>query len=114
VENDEYNYTALSYAAYHGRQRIIGYLLAHGAAVNGVVLKSGITYANTPLMMAAIQGHYDVVVELLRAGANPAIREYRGHTAAQFAVKYKHDHIATLLQCAQRTRAIEQMVASCR
>jgi ankyrin repeat protein len=112
VENRPHNYTALSYAAYQNRKRIIRELLARGARVDGDVT-GGIAYANTPLMMAAIQGHYDTAVSLLRAGANPRIRSYRGPTAAEFAAKYKHAHLAQVLQCAQRLQPRESFEGRC-
>jgi len=112
VENRPHNYTALSYAAYQNRKRIIRELLARGARVDGDVT-GGIAYANTPLMMAAIQGHYDTAVSLLRAGANPRIRSYRGPTAADFALKYKHAHLAQVLQCAQRLQPRESFESRC-
>lgn len=101
VENQPHHYTALSYAAYQNRQRIVRFLLERGARVDGDVT-GGMSYVNTPLMMAAIQGHYDTAVSLLRAGANPRIRVHQGHTAAELAAKYKHTHLATVLRCAQQ------------
>ena len=108
VENRPHNYTALSYAAYQNRQRIVRFLLARGARVDGDV-SAGITYVNTPLMMAAIQGHYDTAVSLLRAGADARIRVYKGPTAAELAAKYKHAHLAAVLQCAQHLPSREQL-----
>ncbi|MGE5465683.1 MAG: ankyrin repeat domain-containing protein [Methanocella sp.] len=113
VDNRPHHYTALSYAAYQNRLRIVRFLLARGAKVDGDV-SGGITYVNTPLMMAAIQGHYDTAVSLLRAGANPRIRVHRGHTAAELAAKYKHMDLAQVLQCAQSLRAGETFEARCR
>jgi hypothetical protein len=104
VENRPHHYTALSYAAYQNRQPIIRVLIAKGARVDGEVT-GGIAYVNTPLMMAAIQGHYDAALSLLRAGANPGIRVYKGHTAAELAEKNRHVRLARLLQCAQQQRA---------
>jgi len=112
VENRPHNYTALSYAAYQNRKHIIRELLARGARVDGDVT-GGIAYANTPLMMAAIQGHYDTAVSLLRAGANARIRTYRGQTAAELAAKYKHTHLAQVLQCAQRLSPRESFENRC-
>jgi len=112
VENDAYNYTALSYAAYQNRRGIMAYLLKRGARVDGTV-RSGVTYVNTPLMMTAIQGHYDAAISLLRAGADARIREYRGRTAAQFATKYNHQRLADVLLCAQGLSLAAKFEASC-
>lgn len=112
VENRPHHYTALSYAAYQNRKRIVRYLLARGAMVDGDVA-GGMTYVNTPLMMAAIQGHYDTAVSLLRAGANPRIRVVRGLTAAELAAKYKHTHLAQVLRCAQSLPSRDSLEARC-
>ena len=82
----------------HGRVS----LLARGARVNGPAEEDGGTYVNTPLMMAAIQGHMSIALQLLRAGADPTIRVHGGHTAAELAAKYRHAELAQLLRCAER------------
>jgi ankyrin repeat protein len=101
LENLPHHYTPLSYAAYQGKQRVVRFLLERGAKVNGDARNGG-TYINTALMMAAIQGHEDVARMLLRAGADADVRVVGGHTAAEFAAKYKHARLAQLLTCAQR------------
>ena len=101
LENLPHHYTPLSYAAYQGKQRIVQFLIERGAKVNGDS-RGGITYINTPLMMAAIQGHETVARALLHAGADADVRVVGGHTAAEFAAKYNHNHLAQLLMCAQR------------
>ena len=103
VDNHPHYYTPLSYAAYRNRQRIMRFLLARGASVDGYVA-GGRTYVNTPLMMAAMQGHYDAAVSLLRAGADPTVRVHQGHTAAELAAKYNHRELALLLQCVQQQK----------
>ena len=104
LENLPHHYTALSYAAYQGKQRVVRYLLERGAKVNGDA-RNGITYINPALMMAAIQGHETVVRLLLQAGADADVRVVGGHTAAEFAAKYNHGRLAQLLLCAQRETA---------
>ena len=104
VENIPYQYTPLAYAAYHGNERIVRYLIEHGARVNADVQRGGV-YTNTPLMMAAMQGHERIVRVLLRAGADADVRVYGGLTAAEFAAKYNHRALAQLLQCAERRYA---------
>ena len=101
IDNHPHHYTALCYAAYHGHDTAVSLLLARGARVDGPAENGG-TYVNTPLMMAAIQGHMSTALQLLRAGADPAIRVHGGHTAAEFAAKYRHAELARLLRCAER------------
>lgn len=100
LENDAYNYTALAYAAFNDRRRAMAYLIEHGARIDADAA-NGLTYINTPLMMASIQGHREAVRALLRAGADPFVRVHGGNTAREFAVKYRHTHIEPLLACAE-------------
>jgi serine/threonine-protein phosphatase 6 regulatory ankyrin repeat subunit B len=101
LDNHAHHYTPLCYAAYHGHDTAVSLLLARGARVNGPAEDGG-TYVNTPLMMAAIQGHMSTALQLLRAGADPTIRVHGGHTAAELAAKYRHVELAHLLRCAER------------
>lgn len=100
LENVPNNYTPLAYAAYNNRQRALRYLIERGARLDADA-NGGAVYVNTPLMMAAMQGHRDVVRLLLLAGADPLIRVRNGHTAREFAVKYNHSHVEPLLACAE-------------
>lgn len=112
IENYPYHYTPLSYAAYQGNDETVRFLIQHGARVDADA-ENGATYINTPLMMAAIQGHYGTALELLRAGASAAIRVHGGHTAAEFAEKYRHAELARLLHCAERATAAETLTQQC-
>lgn len=112
IENYPYHYTPLSYAAYQGNDETVRFLIQHGARVNADA-ENGETYINTPLMMAAIQGHYGTALQLLRAGASAAIRVHGGHTAAEFAEKYRHAELARLLHCAERATPAEAFSQQC-
>jgi ankyrin repeat protein len=112
IENDPYHYTPLSYAAYQGHEAAVRFLIERGARVDADA-EAGTTYINTPLMMAAIQGHYGTALQLLRAGANAAIRVRGGHTAAEFAEKYRHAALARLLHCAESVAPGEAFQQKC-
>jgi ankyrin repeat protein len=112
IENDPYHYTPLSYAAYQGHDTCVRFLIQRGARVDADA-KNGGTYINTPLMMAAIQGHHRTAFELLRAGANATIRVRGGHTAAEFAEKYRHAALARVLRCAESMAPGETFPQKC-
>ena len=51
----------------------------------------------TPLMAAAAGGHETVVELLLKRGADPALRDQQGHSAAAHARAAGHTHLAERL-----------------
>jgi hypothetical protein len=112
LENDPHHYTALSYAAYQGNDRIVRYLIERGARVDADA-EGGMIYINTPLMMAAIQGHMDTAMWLLRSGADARVRIYRGNTAAELAQKYNHGSLIRTLRCAERLEPGEKFAQKC-
>lgn len=100
LDNAPHHYTPLAYAAYQGNERLVRFLLERGARVDADA-SEGLTYVNTPLMMAAMQGYRDVALHLLRAGADPRVRIQWGHTAAELAAKYNHTSLSRTLRCAE-------------
>jgi len=112
LENDPDQYTALAYAAHQGHNRIVRYLIERGAHVDADA-QDGYTYVNTPLMMAAIQGHADTAMWLLRAGADAKVRVHMGHTAAELALKYNHRNMVGVLKCAELLAPGEKFVQKC-
>lgn len=57
---------------------------------------------STPLMLAAMYGHRDLVPMLLEEGADPSLRNEQGLTAVDFARRADRDDLAELI--AQRLR----------
>lgn len=112
LENAPHHYTPLAYAAYQGHDRIVRYLLERGAQVDGGA-EDGITYVNTPLMMAAMQGRLDTALWLLRAGANASIRIVQGNTAAELAHKNNHENMIGALRCAESLAPGERFAQRC-
>lgn len=53
---------------------------------------------NTPLMLAAFQGHGDAVDQLLEAGADPTVTNEQGKTAIDFAIEAGHFVVAARLE----------------
>lgn len=101
TESSEPNaYSPLAYAAYAGRDGAVHYLLDKGAKVNASA-QGGLSYVNTPLMMAAMQGHRNTATLLLRAGADANVRVHEGMTALELAQKNKQTQLEKLLRCAQ-------------
>ena len=112
LENEPNNYTPLAYAAHQGHNRIVRYLIARGARVDADA-RDGTIYVNTPLMMAAIQGHMDTALWLLRAGADARVRIHMGHTASELALKYKHSNLVGALRCAESLAPGEAFAQRC-
>lgn len=112
VDNVPHHYTPLAYAAYQGHDRIVRYLIERGARVNGDA-QDGVTYVNTPLMMAAIQGNLDTALLLLRAGADARVRVHQGNTAAEFAQRYNHVNLVGVLRCAETLQPGDRFAQRC-
>ena len=79
-----------------GNLDIVKQLLAAGGKVNPREGLGGI--GHTPLHWAAERGYLEIAVELLKAGANPRLKEkYRGNTPLDLATKNNHKAVADLL-----------------
>jgi ankyrin repeat protein len=105
-------YQALSYAAFKSRKTIGKFLMDEGAWVDGLLV-DGISPANTPLMMAVIQGHKEFALMLLRAGANAGIINRKGNTALILAKKYNQTHITPYINCALNLKPGEDFQKTC-
>jgi ankyrin repeat protein len=88
-------WTALHYAAAAGDDAIARQLLERGAAIDAPSPPASGKF--TPLMMAAREGHDRTVHLLVRAGADPALRNSEGLTAQQIAARAGHQFIADAL-----------------
>jgi ankyrin repeat protein len=69
-------------------------LLAKGAPVNEKDEHLG----RTPLIMASMTGHTEIVKMLLERGADPNGTDMEGWTAIRYAHAYGHDEIVELLR----------------
>ena len=81
--------TALSIAAYMGKQNYVTRLVAAGADVN--------SYGWSPLIYAAFNGHTDIVNFLLKQGAEIDALSPNGSTALFFAARHGHEEVAISL-----------------
>lgn len=81
---DELNRSALHYAVEGAHRRLVHLLLAKGADVNAHVSDNA---GDTPMTIAAYQGHYDICKLLLKSGADPYITAWMGNDALYYAVK---------------------------
>jgi uncharacterized protein len=89
-------WTPLHYAAASGDVGIAGLLLERGARIDAASPKASGSY--TPLMMAAREGRQDCAVFLAGKGADRALRNGEGLTAAQIAGRADHAAIAAALR----------------
>jgi ankyrin repeat protein len=87
--------TALAQASFPGHTQVIAYLLEQGADINA--------HSHwTPLMTAAFHGQLKAVKLLAKAGANLALTDEEGKTAANLASEQGHDKIAKYLRKKKR------------
>ncbi|KAJ5523890.1 hypothetical protein N7494_010540 [Penicillium frequentans] len=86
-------FSAIHLAAHFGKFSIIRLLLS--TCPKDVDLLNH--EAQTPLHIAAAEGHFEVIPELLRAGANTLIQDVNGRTALHLAVSKGHFDVARLL-----------------
>lgn len=80
--------------AYSGSLGAIDVLIAHGIDVDA----RQADYSATPLIVAAWQGHSDLVLHLLDEGADPTLKTEDGATARKWALVGGHQDVAALLE----------------
>ncbi|XP_037297457.1 palmitoyltransferase Hip14-like [Manduca sexta] len=85
--------TLLHWAAINNRREIIQYLLAKGAHVDAI----GGELQSTPLHWATRQGHLDATVLLVRAGADPSLRDAEGCACLHLAAQFGHTAVVAYL-----------------
>ncbi|KAL9955794.1 hypothetical protein ACROYT_G037173 [Oculina patagonica] len=90
---DKENVSALHWAAINNRMRIAEYFVSKGAAVDQ---KGGILNA-TPLHWAVRQGHLEMVVFLMKHGADPASLDIEGCSCLHVAVQHSQMGVVAYL-----------------
>ena len=88
----------LCYAAASGDDAAVELLLERGVKADASLGGS------TALMVAAFRGNVPVVRRLLRAGADPALRNAGGETPLELALREDHREVAALLAAAGDAR----------
>ena len=95
AEINFFGWPPLIYAAYNGHQAIVEYLISKGAEINAKA-ENGMT----ALFFASRLGHQNVVATLLKNGADPTITNSRDETAVDWALKSENTDIADMLRAA--------------
>jgi hypothetical protein len=95
AEVNFYGWSPLSYAAYNGHAAIAEYLLQHGAEINAKT-ENG----STALFFAARFGHAEVVKLLLKNGADVGVANENDETAVDWALKGGNTDIESVLRSA--------------
>ncbi|CAH2092312.1 unnamed protein product [Euphydryas editha] len=90
---DHETVTLLHWAAINNRREIIEYLLSKGAKVDAI----GGELQSTPLHWATRQGHLEATVLLVRAGADPALRDAEGCACLHLAAQFGHTAVVAYL-----------------
>jgi ankyrin repeat protein len=86
-------WTPLHYAASRGKMDVARLLIADKAIINAVGPDG-----TSPLMMAGLSGSEEMTQLLLKAGADPTMRNLQGLSAADWAKSAKNDSLAAQLQ----------------
>ena len=92
-------WTPLHYAATSGHGKIVELLLDSHAYIDAASPNG-----STPLMLASKYGTFDVVNQLLEAGADPSIKNDLQLTAIDFAMQVQRDDIVRAIATAVRAR----------
>ena len=93
------SYKPLHYAAFQGHPGVLNQLLSAGADVNAVTKNK-----SDALMLAARNGHIEIVKRLLQTNINLDHRNENGVTAEEWARKQKNTKIADLIAKARKGR----------
>jgi hypothetical protein len=91
IDNPAAPWTPLHYAAHQGDARIVARLLQAGARVDARSANG-----TTPLMMGAMSGVPDVAKALMKAGADPKLRNLNQDRAEDLALKRGHTEYAAV------------------
>ena len=83
---------ALHRASLHGGTQVVPILLRYNAEVNART-----TFRRTALMFAAMGGHTDIMMLLLKAGADPALEDREKFTARRHAEARKQSAAVEVL-----------------
>ena len=100
---DDYNSTALHYAAIYGKDAVAAQILQAGASVSAVDNVHG----STPLHLAAWNGKSSIANLLLQANASPTAVDKYGDTTAQDAKQRGHCKLAAMLLEAEQDAALK-------
>ena len=80
------NWTALHFAANEGKLDIIKELLTH----SDIEVECFSSIMRTPLHLAAIRGHTNIVRSLISYGANKNVKDFDENTPLHYASEYGH------------------------
>uniref|UniRef100_A0A8B9GVG1 Palmitoyltransferase n=1 Tax=Astyanax mexicanus TaxID=7994 RepID=A0A8B9GVG1_ASTMX len=90
---DKENVTLLHWAAINNRADLVKYYIAKGAVIDQL----GGDLNSTPLHWAIRQGHLQMVIQLMRYGADPSLPDGEGYRGLHLAVLFQHMPIAAYM-----------------
>ncbi|KAK0617885.1 ankyrin repeat-containing domain protein [Bombardia bombarda] len=94
---DEAGHTVVWWAAWHGHEKVLGFLLDTGDSISMSLIDTPDHHGRTPLSAAAQKGHGGVVRALLTRGADANTGAASGKTALFYANSGGHEGVVQLL-----------------
>ena len=90
-EVNEAGYTPLILACYHGKEKVVEFLVDKVDNINGT------SDYGTPLMAAVVKGNIEIIEMLIAGNADTNIADANGTTALHYATLFKQTEIVKLL-----------------
>jgi len=97
---DEQGFSLLHYAVSFNHERLVALLLDHNANPN-----TKTSTGDSPLHLAAEAGLMNISWRLIKAGADPEVKDANGQTCSDLAIRYAHTELGEMLRTVKKARS---------